>query len=590
MDWVQSSSAIHPPRVLQTPAAAMMFQRQAFSSFQRTWAHGGAPVFVGIAMLLTVRMPCRQLGTLQKLPHRQLCRPCRYIAPHAQGLSVDSGAGQPPLTGSTSSTSFGQGPISAIDQPLKHWELQIHGLVVVMISMEYVTSAELQEETQALAYADWGYYERWGVALAKVLLRKGLLDVPDLGRALGVYNTTECQDCEFDIGERVWVKQSWPGQPSSMWRRPHLSVPGKLEALEGKVVHKLGMRSDPNFFKFFEDLGFTGAKNSEHCYSVEFSPKTRTICIEVFQSWLQREVSSSSGDIPSTGTAKPLKSPVKAPKRRSLKQTLKTMVQDMHDASAMQVLQLPQSPAQRHQDEDRSRPGGPGRPSRPMSHEDHDHSDHSDHSHLSRAEVEQAAVDKEGCEVPGQRLAEALLENLVHKGLIAGTAVARAIEVIESLGLQPLGPRVVARAWLDENFKRQLLEDANAAIQALDEANSANSNHVKVKVVESTEKVHNLVVCTLCSCYPVSLLGLSPSWYKSREYRIQAVERPKELLKESFGLEIPSDVDVQVHDSNSELRNVVLPRRPAATEGWSEEELIALVTRDTMIGVAIPEA
>jgi nitrile hydratase len=134
------------------------------------------------------------------------------------------------------------------------------------------------------------------------------------------------------------------------------------------------------------------------------------------------------------------------------------------------------------------------------------------------------------------------------------------------------------------------LEDANAAIQALDEANSANSNHVKVKVVESTEKVHNLVVCTLCSCYPVSLLGLSPSWYKSREYRIQAVERPKELLKESFGLEIPSDVDVQVHDSNSELRHVVLPRRPAATEGWSEEELIALVTRDTMIGVAIPEA
>ena len=278
------------------------------------------------------------------------------------------------------------------------------------------------------------------------------------------------------------------------------------------------------------------------------------------------QVSSSRGGIPSTGTAKPLKSPVKAPKRRSLKQMLKTMVQDMHDASAMQV-QLPQSPAH------------------PTSHEDHDHSDH---SHLSRAEVEQAAVDKEGCEVPGQRLAEALLENLVHKGLMAGTAVARAIEVIESLGLQPLGPRVVARAWLDENFKRRLLEDANAAIQAL-EAN-ANSNHVKVKVVESTEKIHNLVVCTLCSCYPVSLLGLSPSWYKSREYRIQAVERPRELLKESFGLDIPSDVDIQVHDSNSELRHVVLPRRPAGTEGWAEEELIALVTRDTMIGVAIPEA
>lgn len=174
-------------------------------SHSRTLAHGGAPVFVGIASMLLTRMPCRQwLGTsrsdgwwpgkLQKWPHRQPCQPCRHIAIHAQGaqgLSVDSGAGQPPLT---SSTSFGQGPISAIDQPLRHWELQIHGLVIVMISMEYVTSAELQEETQALdACADWGYYERWGVALAKVLLRKGLLNVPDLGRALGVY-TTGCQD------------------------------------------------------------------------------------------------------------------------------------------------------------------------------------------------------------------------------------------------------------------------------------------------------------------------------------------------------------------------------------------------------------
>ena len=249
---------------------------------------------------------------------------------------------------------------------------------------------------------------------------------------------------------------------------------------------------------------------------------------------------------------------MKAPKRRSLKQSLKTLTQDMHDAN-------------------HAGPAGPE--AGPEKHR---------HEHLPRAEVEQAAVEKEGCEVPAKRLTEALLETLIQKGLMATTALPRAIEVIESLGVQPLGPRVVARAWLDPDFKRQLLEDANAAIQSLDV--EANSNHVKVKVVESTDKIHNLVVCTLCSCYPVSLLGLSPSWYKSREYRIQAVERPRELLQEIFGLDLSrSSVDIRVHDSNSELRYVVLPQRPAGTDGWSEEQLVALVTRDTMIGVAIPE-
>ena len=174
-------------------------------------------------------------------------------------------------------------------------------------------------------------------------------------------------------------------------------------------------------------------------------------------------------------------------------------------------------------------------------------------------------------------------------GLITKEALSRAMEVIDSLGVQPLGPRIVARAWIDEDFKEQLLENANDAIQSLKLDNSKDSNHVKVKVVESTELVHNLVVCTLCSCYPVSLLGLSPSWYKSQEYRLQAVEQPRDLLKESFGLEVPSHVEIQVHDSNSELRYFVLPRRPPETEGWTEEELMNLVTRDSMIGVAVPK-
>jgi len=256
---------------------------------------------------------------------------------------------------------------------------------------------------------------------------------------------------------------------------------------------------------------------------------------------------------------------VKAPKRRSLKQSLKTLVQDMHDSTS----------GARKDHSDQTDHGNHA----------HEHGDDGNgHHHLPRWQVEQAAVEKEGFEVPGQRLTEALLEILTEK-IIAKTAVARAIEVIESLGVQPLGPIVVVNAWLDEDFKQRLLENANAAIQSL----NLDASHVKVKVVESTETVHNLVVCTLCSCYPVSLLGLSPSWYKSRDYRIQAVERPRELLKESFGLEIPSDVEIRVHDSNADLRHLVLPKRPAGTEGWSSEDLLSLVTRDTMIGVAVPE-
>lgn len=256
---------------------------------------------------------------------------------------------------------------------------------------------------------------------------------------------------------------------------------------------------------------------------------------------------------------------VKAPKRRSLKQSLKTLVQDMHDSTS----------GARKANSDHTDHGNHG----------HEHGDGGNGHHHLRWQVEQAAVEKEGFEVPGQRLTEALLEILTSERVVAKTAIARAIEVIESLGVQPLGPIVVVNAWLDEDFKQRLLEDANAAIQSL----NLDASHVKVKVVESTEAVHNLVVCTLCSCYPVSLLGLSPSWYKSRDYRIQAVERPRELLKESFGLEIPPDVEIRVHDSNADLRHLVLPKRPAGTEGWSSEDLLSLVTRDTMIGVAVPE-
>jgi nitrile hydratase len=144
------------------------------------------------------------------------------------------------------------------------------------------------------------------------------------------------------------------------------------------------------------------------------------------------------------------------------------------------------------------------------------------------------------------------------------------------------GARVVARAWIDREYKKRLLTDGTAAILEL--GYSGAQGEYKV-VLENQPKVHNLVVCTLCSCYPWPTLGLPPAWYKSSGYRSRAVIDPRGVLRE-FGLELPDDVEVRVWDSTSEIRYLVLPERPAGTETMSEEQLAALVTRDSMVGVA----
>jgi nitrile hydratase len=148
------------------------------------------------------------------------------------------------------------------------------------------------------------------------------------------------------------------------------------------------------------------------------------------------------------------------------------------------------------------------------------------------------------------------------------------------------GARVVARAWVDPDFKQRLLDDATEALKEFD---FENADVQKLVVVANTAARHNAVVCTLCSCYPWAVLGLPPRWYKDPAYRSRIVREPRKVLAE-FGLELDDDVDIQVWDSSSEVRYMVLPERPAGTESMSEEELIALVTRDSMVGVERLEA
>jgi nitrile hydratase len=179
--------------------------------------------------------------------------------------------------------------------------------------------------------------------------------------------------------------------------------------------------------------------------------------------------------------------------------------------------------------------------------------------------------------------ARALESLLVEKGLTSSDVVDQVISVYE----QDVGPRngakVIARAWVDPAFKARLLADGSAAVEEL------GFGGALLAVVENTPEVHNLVVCTLCSCYPNALIGLPPTWYKSFAYRSRAVIEPRAVLRE-FGLELDESVEIRVWDSSSELRYMVLPERPVGTERLSEEELAELVTRDAMIGVAKVQA
>jgi nitrile hydratase alpha subunit len=203
---------------------------------------------------------------------------------------------------------------------------------------------------------------------------------------------------------------------------------------------------------------------------------------------------------------------------------------------------------------------------------DHDH----DHPHTPITNGDEPAAAAR---------ARALEELLVEKGVIAREEVRRRIDSLVSRTPAD-GARVVARAWVDPDFKQRLLADARAA--ALELGLDPGPSPVVV-ALENTDEIHHMVVCTLCSCYPRGLLGPPPAWYKSLPYRSRAVSDPRGVLVE-FGLELADDVELRVVDSTSDLRYLVVPRRPAGTEGMSEAELAALVTRDSMIGVAQPVA
>jgi nitrile hydratase alpha subunit len=213
---------------------------------------------------------------------------------------------------------------------------------------------------------------------------------------------------------------------------------------------------------------------------------------------------------------------------------------------------------------------------------DHTHHHHHDHHHGHNHPHDPIEVAEGAGEY--EIMVHAIKELLIEKGVITGEDIRKTLEFMDTR-TPALGAKVVARAWTDPEFKKRLLADGTATVAEM----GIPMGDAELIVVENSKDVHNVIVCTLCSCYPRTVLGLPPDWYKSRNYRSRVVVEPRAVLKE-FGTELPNSVVLRTHDSNADMRYLVLPERPVGTEGWSAEQLAAIVTRDCMVGVAFPKA
>ncbi|HSC94357.1 MAG TPA: nitrile hydratase subunit alpha [Burkholderiales bacterium] len=207
-------------------------------------------------------------------------------------------------------------------------------------------------------------------------------------------------------------------------------------------------------------------------------------------------------------------------------------------------------------------------------HRKHDHK-HGDHAPASR--------EGEGPPSEYEIMSRAMQELLEAKGVVTAEEIRRRMEIFEE-EFPYRGSRVIARAWTEPAFKARLLKDGKAACAEM----GVDLEATRLIAVENTPDVHNVIVCTLCSCYPRELLGMPPTWYKSDNYRARVVREPRSVLKE-FGTVLPDHVTVRVHDSNADMRYVVVPMRPEGTKGWSEDQLAEILTRDTLVGVTVPK-
>ena len=470
-------------------------------------------------------------------PCRLVCRPFapRRLSSSSSSAAASSRVGILPHDVGGDPSSFGTLE-SSIENPdeLADWELRCHSLFAVLATRGHCSTDGLRRAIESLApnqYNAWTYYEKWAAGMVILLEEAGIISSQELSKSLFGEQHNCADDCEpmFHRDEFVRVKQYRQGVE---WKRPHIRVPGYIYGARGTIERVCGVHGDPSFLAFGLDAP------QVRLYRVRFKMEDLwpeqgksddVIEVEIYEPWLEL-----SDGKPGYDYSGPLFD---------------------HSTKGADCT-------------------------------DHTH-DHRSHRHEDRHLVEKRAAKLEVEPRPGKELFSALVNVVFEKGIVSPAEINTMVERLTMAGQNLHGASLVARAWTDPQFEERLLNDPSSAASELGISTSNPNAPTILTVVKNTDDTHNLVVCTLCSCYPSGLLGIAPSWYKSKEYRSRAVREPRELLAE-FGTTLPKGCRIRVHDSTADHRYVVLPRRPKATEGVSEDQLRGLVTRDSMIGVSIP--
>jgi nitrile hydratase len=478
--------------------------------------------------------------------------------------------------------------------PLENWEVECHSMFAVLASRGIVGTDELRRSIEALTpaqYDSWSYYEKWSAAMTTLLLEHNVITQHELQQSLfgdmivhddvvsedtttsTTTSTTtpkQTQTC-FDVGDAVRVLPYHNNNNNNIeWRRPHMRTPGYIYGVRGTIERVCGIHGDPSFLAFgvpeppqvqlyrvrfaTKDIWpeqYPNSTKHHHDHGDHDDDHGDVVEVEIYQHWLEAAEVLVSANNSSSDDREP---------------TLFDHTSDGADCT--------HDHHDDHHDHDH----------------DHHHDDHHDHVHEPRKLVEERAAAAEGPPRPGKELFQSIRSILLDKNIISADDIRTMVERMDTAGKRLDGATLVVAAWQDASFAKRLVANATAAASELGISTSNPNAPTVLTVVPNTPTTHNLIVCTLCSCYPSGLLGIAPSWYKSKEYRARAVREPRVVLANDFGV-VASEVNekqIRVHDSTADHRYLVLPERPAGTEGWSDEELRALVTRDTMLGVSVP--
>eukprot|EP01033_Poteriospumella_lacustris_P005912 gene5912-4247_t len=509
------------------------------------------------------------------------------------------------------------GFIDIKDKKLKHWELSVHALLVILASRKppLMSTDELRRAVEALeptVYNSWDYYDRWGAAMTAILMERGVFTQTQWDHYLSgdEYTLTEAQPVKFAVGQHVRIRRE---NSRIRWRRPHIRCPGYVFGVSGVISNLIGVFDDPFC------LAFRGKGPKQPLYTVivklrdlwaggkypageivgEHAGAEDVIEIEVYQDWLELDEAAahdeghdhdhSHGHCHAHGDCHHDHHDHEG----HVQDVVEAGVIADHDQRAHAALDEHSHHHEHSHEHGHEHAHEHGHEHAHEHGHEHEHAHEHNHTESAPSASKSCAPDVQDEITPGQVVAETLLRLLTELKVISQEQVHQTIDRLQLAGTRLSGATLVARAWKDPAFKERLLANPDAAGSEVDVVTSNPNAPTVLRVVANSPDTHHAVVCTLCSCYPAALLGLSPAWYKSRNYRARMVREPRRVLQETFGLTLPTNQRIMVHDSTADCRYLVLPMPPkhlvesGAIETMTWEELVPYVTRNSMVGVEV---